>query len=147
MTFVERESYIHKKAKEVVKEWFDTFTDDYTDFPPFHFKSSGIYLEYPIMRDGWEHYQYDLLNADGRVLNCEQFVSKFTEYPLAIIDVVCMHKGFPIYGIEICHTNPVSKEKIKKLEKVGVTNLYEVDALWVLQQTSVPSEMKCKQFL
>lgn len=48
----------------------------------------------------------------------------------------------PSIGIEICHKNPVSQEKINKLKELGVHSLIEIDAEWILQQTKRPSELK-----
>lgn len=66
---------------------------------------------------------------------------------VAVIDVVIIHKYNPRYFIEICHKNPVSDEKIEKLKKLGMTNLIEIDAEWILRQVDRPKKLKIKRWL
>ena len=42
----------------------------------------------------------------------QECVKDYNSHPVAIIDVVCCHKGRPQIGIEICHKN---HKKIKKV--------------------------------
>ena len=62
-------------------------------------------------------------------------------YPKRVIDVVLTHKGTPQWFIEICHTNPTSTEKIEELQSLGVRNLIEIDADWILNQTKRPTQL------
>lgn len=163
MSFTENESYKHKMAKEVLKKWFeDTEKDDYMCIGDIRFRSnrnSGIFLEYPICKDikgnfnnSWEH-NWDEITEDAEyfwneyVPTYDDCIHKFKSYPIAIIDMVCSHKGQPYYAIEICHKNPVSQEKINKLEEFGVYNLIEIDADWILNQTKIPSQLKYKRLI
>ena len=66
---------------------------------------------------------------------------------MAVIDVVVAHKGSPMYAIEICHKNPVSKEKIEALKLAGVDNLIEINASWILKQTRIPDKLKFKRLI
>ncbi len=66
-------------------------------------------------------------------------------FPIAIVDVVAVHKGTPEYFIEICHKNPVSFEKLCNLYENGVKNLIEIDANWILKQTKKPNKKKKKK--
>jgi hypothetical protein len=68
-------------------------------------------------------------------------------YPKRVIDLVITHKGTPRYFIEICHKNPVSDEKIKELKEMGVDNLIEIDADWILNQIKRPDILKIKRWL
>ena len=85
------------------------------------------------------------MTTNSSTLN--ECVNLFQSYPIAIIDIVCPHKGRPYIGIEICHKNPVSLEKIDKLRKFGVDNLIEIDADWILNQTKIPSQLKYKRLI
>lgn len=133
-------------------------------------RESGIFLEYPICTNimatcnhpdyqnmnSWEknwdeiiylHHELDedeLYNCSEYVPNYDDCVEIYKSYPIAIIDVVCSHKGSPSIGIEICHKNPVSQTKINKLKEIGVHSLIEIDAEWILKQTKRPSNLKYK---
>jgi hypothetical protein len=56
--------------------------------------------------------------------------------------LVCTHKGQPHICVEVVHKNKVSDEKAKKLLEVGIDNLYEIGAYWVLSQVETPNEIK-----
>lgn len=160
--FIENESYKHKMAKEVLKKWFEETKDDdgYMGIGDIGFRSnrkSGIFLEYPICTNittTWPDPAYQNLNSWERnwdeiegefneyVPTYDECVNIYKSYPIAIIDVVCSHKGSPSIGIEICHKNPVSQTKINKLKEIGVADLIEIDAEWILQQTKRPSKLK-----
>ncbi len=64
-------------------------------------------------------------------------------YPISIIDLVCCHKGHPFYCFEICHKNPISNEKIDKLDDIPY--LIEIDADWILNQVKKPEILKIKR--
>ena len=191
--FIENESYLHKKAKEVLKEWFDCDVGKYSecigDISFCSNRKSGVWLEYPICElrgttswdTNWDeivadtdfdnydekicgkkpeiiqntYYDHDknkletykCLDLQEWVPTFDQCVKMYNVYPSAVIDVVCTHKGCPKYAIEICHTNPVSQEKIDKLKVIGVENLLEIDAYWILKQTKIPSQLKYKRLI
>lgn len=102
------------------------------------------------MKDGnswdnnWDEIQGD---CDEYVPTYDECVNIYKSYPISIIDVVCSHKGRPCIGIEICHKNSVSQEKINKLKEFGVYNLIEIDAEWILDQTKIPSQLKYKKLI
>ena len=66
---------------------------------------------------------------------------------VAILDIAVPHKGSICQGIEICHKNPVSDEKVQKLKEMGLNSLVEIDADWVLNQVEIPKEIKIKRKL
>jgi hypothetical protein len=169
--FIENESYMHKMAKEVLKKWFEeTETDDGSMcIGGIGFRSnrkSGIFLEYPICTNitttwpdpayqnlnSWEKNWDEIADEEGKHFNeyvptYDECVEIYKSYPIAIIDVVCSHKGSPYICIEICHKNPVSQEKINKLKEFGVDNLIEIDADWILNQTKIPSQLKYERLI
>jgi hypothetical protein len=162
MAFIENESYKHKMAKVVLKQWFEqSEKNDYLSIGDIKFRPnrrSGVFLEYPICNNicsasvfdnSWECNWDEIRdNAwDEYVPTYNECVNLFQSYPIAIIDIVCPHKGRPYIGIEICHKNPVSLEKIDKLRKFGVDNLIEIDADWILNQTKIPSQLKYKRLI
>lgn len=145
-SFLENESYKHKMAKEVLKEWFfggQVIGEVGCSWPN---RTCGVYLEYPIVNDNKYNsvnYTWDEI-LDGYD-DCVPTYAKCVAlgiYPKRVIDVVMIQKGQPQWFIEICHKNPTSREKIMELELLGVTNLIEIDADWILNQTCCPDELK-----
>jgi hypothetical protein len=162
-TFSVNESYMHKMSKEVLKEWFYggdmSLLEDYI-CPN---RECGVWFEYPIVKN--ENYNSIDYNWDEILDNPNitenmskeekhnlqsEYVPTYDEcisldiYPKRVIDVVLTHKGRPSWFIEICHKNPTSEEKINELEMLGVTNLIEIDAEWIMKQTKKPSKLKYK---
>ena len=174
-SFKECESYKHKSAKKVFIDWYNKKEEDYGEYIKFdtNFTESGepvniswrsnwagVIEEYPIVID--EKKGINSVNSNimeqglGGVDAQECFdsvVPTFDQlkqqdiYPLAIVDLVPIHKGIPAYFIEICHKNPVNSEKVKKLEEAGVFNLIEIDADWILNQVKVPDKLNIKRWL
>lgn len=66
---------------------------------------------------------------------------------ISILDIAIATKGSIRYGVEICHKNPASEEKIKNLCKNGLENLIELDAEWVISQVKQPDKIKVKRWL
>jgi hypothetical protein len=163
-SFVENESYKHKMAKDVLREWFSGGRGiGDIRFEPN--RKCGVWFEYPIVQTG----QYDSIhsNWDGiinnpkiNVENIEQFNELQSEFvptyddcvsfgirPTRVIDVCLTHKGCPMWFIEICHKNPTSIEKINELKSLGMDNLIEIDAEWIMKQTKRPDEIIYKRLI
>jgi len=169
-TFTENESYKHKMSKEVLKEWFCGGQLIGEVGCPSPNRKCGVWFEYPIVKtDKYNSIDY---NWDEILTNPKtpkgidrfssnnlwdeyqrDFVPTYDEcislgiYPKRVIDVVLTHKGTPTWFIEICHKNPTSQEKINELEMLGVTNLIEIDAEWIMKQTKKPKKLKYKQLI
>lgn len=111
---------------------YPTYEEFYKSTHCTHTYKSSWERNWDEIEGGWNEY----------VPTFDECVNIYNTYPLAIIDIVCSHKGMPSIGIEICHKNPVSQEKINKLKEIGVHSLIEIDAEWILQQTKRPSELK-----
>jgi hypothetical protein len=160
--FIENESYLHKKAKEVFKEWLDdSYSKEsmYNELDFINFRSnrdSGVFLEYPICKGNYENNYFNSWNENwDEIINYkhekywkeyvpsyDECINNFNSYPIAIIDVVVSHKGSPCYGIEIKYKNPTSEKKINNLISYGVDNLIEIDAKWILQKTRKPEKLE-----
>ena len=169
--FVHNESYKHLLAKQVLKGWLEECDDSFhRKIENVHFRSNrecGVWLEYPfasvknnkqIRVDGelyttiegnsWQTNWDELIAKDEQLL-FNGFVPTYEQCKdmganvFAVIDIVCAHKGRPLYAIEICHKNPVSKEKLEKIKNSGFDGeLYEIQAEWILCQTSMPDRLK-----
>ena len=161
--FVERESYKHKYAKQVVKEWLDTVGEIPTNYKKWggqfilgsHKNNrDGVWLEYPagyyskngfnsidsLFDETWDECQKDPVPTYQQCME-----KKFNV--VGILDIAVQHKGHIYQGIEICHKNPVSKEKVEKLRELGMLDLVEIDADWVLSQIGIPKVIKIKRML
>jgi hypothetical protein len=161
--FTENESYMHKMAKEVLREWFcgGSRTGD-IQFEPN--RPCGVWFEYPIVitdkynsiECNWDELLPDPKtpkNISPDTIEWGEYVPTYNEcvslglYPKRVIDVVLTHKGVPRWFIEICHKNPTSQEKINELKRLGVENLIEIDAEWIMMQTTRPTTIKYKRLI
>ena len=176
-TFKINESYKHKCAKEIFKQWCqerpkDNYGDGKEWLTNFNRAISWLpnrtqeaWLEYPIVVNDninsvkrvWDEiwpsdsnfgptYTWDDPDSDSFVPTYTECIGK-NFIPIAVIDVVLPHKGTVYFCVEICHTNPVSDEKIKKLQQAGVRVLIEIDAEWILRQIKIPSKLQIKRWL
>ena len=175
--FEHRESYKHRYAKEIFKSWCDSKgetcefeVDGHETLRWRPNRKQKALLEYPIVMEkyvdsvkmNWdENVQHYWTGFDtGIPFDVEDewgnsFVPTYAQctsrghHVQAVIDIVLPHKGIPKYFIEVCHTNPVSDEKVNRLrdpiKEYG--NLIEIDADWILNQTDQPSKLKIKRWL
>jgi hypothetical protein len=155
--FIENESYEHKRAKELLRDWLINikYSNDHIQPAPLTWdnaKSKRVFLEYPIVTNKINSVK-SVWNQIGFGYRGHDFVPSFNDlkkcnlYPIAIVDVVIEQEGHPIYFIEVVHTNPVSKEKKQKLLRAGVSNLYEISASWILSQKERPTELVLKKII
>lgn len=169
MPFTNLESYKHKCAKEIFKQWCnsekwqvreDGHREVSTNFQNLCWtsnRSEHAWLEYPIVvsnnmdsvENNWDEI-WDSDNKSDFVPTYEDCISR-NLHPIAVIDIVLTCKGMPYYFIEICHTNPVSDEKLEKLKQLNLCRhggcLIEIDAEWILRQTDIPSKIQIKRLL
>lgn len=168
-SYTQKESYMHLYAKEVLKEWIST--QKYTQISHRHGEDT-IYLEYPIATynelnsisiqwyELWNHVKWDeynkLIEKPERYENSISYMPTFDDcvahdiFPVAVADIAISYKGVIHTIIEICHKNPVSDEKIKKLhtmiESCGYEiTVWEIDAGWIMNHTKPPKKLRMKQ--
>ena len=114
--FVDKESFFHKYAKELLKEWLDE-SNSLLNFQSN--ETHGVHVEYPICINDkintwttrWYHY-YSEINFYPPEDEYQTYVPTYKECikifkckPIAIIDLVCTHKGKPHICVEIVHKN------------------------------------------
>tara|TARA_R110000803_G_C11770147_1_gene295163 strand:- start:59 stop:535 length:477 start_codon:yes stop_codon:yes gene_type:complete len=157
--FVNRESYIHKYSKTLLKEFFQSniLESKKKEFNEFEFEESEnnnytVFLEYPVViKDTFNSLKYNwsqlLSTGNDDFIPTYEELRKHNLIPLAVIDLVICSKGVPIYFFELCHTNPVSKSKIDKLKEVKINNLYEISSYWLLSQIQKPNYLKYKRLI
>ena len=163
----ECESYKHKCAKEIVKGWIDSELEIPTNYETnssvYKLGSQSrnrdeVWLEYPV--GYYKENDYNSINilfdeqwdecgvwTNNNPVPTYQQCMKNNFNVVAVLDIAVQHKGSIFQGIEICHKNPVSDKKVQKLKEIGLNELVEIDADWVLNQIGIPKEIKIKRFL
>jgi hypothetical protein len=117
-------------------------------------------MEYPIcinekinswVYEWWQYKDDDVDNVDNDddvdinfnyLPTYKECVEVHNCKPIAIIDIVCTHKGCNYIAVEVVHKSPISQEKLKKLEKCQIQKVIEIDAYWILSQIEKPKELK-----
>jgi len=134
-TFIENESNAHKCAKNILMEWITPYKS---------WDGDGVFAEYPLVdrskkcpmltvtgfnySTGYGGYYGTEVPSYKQCIECN-------EYPIAVLDVAVVEKGYIRYGFEICHKNPVSADKKNKLHKHFSNNgltIYEISAKSIL---------------
>jgi hypothetical protein len=144
--FVENESNAHKCAKRLLVEWLNSEK---------HWDGDGVFEEYPLVDVFEKSNMYNVIGfnyhiGDDRyeyygckVPSYEKCV-QYGETPIAILDVAVVEKGCIKYGFEVCHKNPVSEIKKKKLrehfEGHGLT-IFEIQASDILNYVGKPDDI------
>jgi len=169
-TFRKDDSYRHIMAQKVLREWFDggrRIGDIGTESTS---RTCGVWFDYPLVKN--EEYNSAMNNWDEIVTNPNipdgidvysdrklydkyqyEYVPTYDDcvklgvYPTLVVDVVIPCKGNPTYFIEICHTHFTPPEKVKELKRIGVDNLIEIDADWILSQTKRPFKLEYRRLI
>ena len=151
------------QAKHRLKKWFDQSKNecDYICIGDLSFRPnrpSGVFLDYPICKDiyhrpdnmnnSWVS-NWDEISGQTNefVPTYKECVETFCSYPINTIDIICSHKGSPIFAIHIYDSNPMSQQRINTLKKFGVNHLIEINAHWILNQTSIPTKLEYKKLI
>lgn len=159
--FVERESYAHKKSKEILYNWIE---ESNYNIDPISSGSGSTrtFIEYPITPEPfnsvvylWDEQTdekelkkfYDKPHIGCYTPTYEECINIHKVYPIAIVDLVTAYKGVPTFFIEICWKNPTSQEKIQKLKDAGVQQLIEIDAIWIMSQIKRPEKLQHKKLI
>ena len=146
------ESYSHKLSKQVIKDWIiNPLLECNNFFNEFEFYNSNridsVLYEYGIYkRNNIDSVVYDWssLLGDG----CATYNPSFQElakqgiYCPSVVDMVLLNDNKPYLFIEIKKTHPVSKKKIDLLKTMGVKNLIEIEAEYVMNQCSKPHNLQ-----
>lgn len=157
-------------AQEVLREWFDgghRIGDIGTHSTS---RSCGVWFDYPLIKDStynsvdhnWDEIATNPNISDGVDVHSDrelydkyqsEYVPSYSDclkldiYPTLVVDVVIPCKGKPTYYIEICNTHPTSPGKIRDLKRIGVDNLIEIDADWILSQTKRPFKLEYRRLI
>ena len=152
------ESYKHYYAKEVLKSWLSSDILNYNknefifNFSENIYNNNCIELEYPIYKNDSMNsikYNWNMLLGDGKTpLNpTYEELKKQRIYPVAIVDLVILDNNKPKYYIEVFHKHKTTNEKIQKLKDLGITELYEIEADYILNQIKKPDYLKMERII
>jgi hypothetical protein len=160
-----RESYMHRAAKEVLVRWLREAASaeggDWWQLNGLAFRPNrrepffGIHMEYPIATDAsgaeqvWDEIDWQNINGEGDppdnipIPTAEQLLAAGVEVG-CVCDVAIWHKGMCSAVIEVVHKHPTPKWKIDFLRRMGVQEIYEISAEWVMRQTACPAAFPLK---
>jgi len=153
------ESYLHYYSKNVLKSWFqgDKLKETKHIFNEFTYtenlyNNDNIIFEYCIVKNNEYNsidYSWSDLLGDGiNTINpTYQELKNQDINVIAVVDIVIMDKGKPKYFLEVMNKSPVSSIKLKKLKKLGMKNLYEIDANYIMRQVGVPNTLKYEKLI
>jgi hypothetical protein len=145
--YIQNESYMHKKAKEVLIEWFSSGDGEYCTFENLSFRKNYVIAEYPLaINDRFDssiHLWHECYDGAEDAPSFDWCVDNGI-YPYAVLDVMVSEKGHPRYGFEVVYKHACEPEKINKLERHcgGLIEVYEISAEWILKQTKKPSKLE-----
>ncbi len=160
ISLIDKDLYLNKLCKLCtnknnailkLKEWFKG-----GGITPLKFTSSrysGIFENYPICKfkdnnssyinNSWEIVWDELVDHSGTEYipsydDCVKYYSK----PIDVIDIVCDHKGNPAFGI-ILSNDIIPKQRIQKLKRNNIENIYTISINWILSKYNTPTEIEC----
>lgn len=151
-----------KCAKHYLKEWIDNPAQRdryFVSLGQFSFcpnRKSGVYIDYPIYIDetinsweqNWDEIWGDDHFFDDFVPSFKEVFTKYNNRCLGSIDIVCSHKGAPAVGFIIYYQKIDDKEILLDiLSENNISNIYGIDAEWILKQPQKPEHIECIQLL
>lgn len=155
MRYDYHESYKHKAAKELLHSWLVNIENG-TGFQPsvpFTWRMNyGVHLELPFYETDDPYYFETsgwVENDKNKAFYPEEYDPHFDRGALLFVpDITIFHKGSATILIEVVHTCPLSRDKIKKILKFFdgyYVDLYEIDADNILSQTNKKCELKFRK--
>ena len=161
-TFTDNESYLHKSAKIILSGWLHEYVDK-DDFMKVVCESnndkftlrwrrnSSQSIGYPLSTETASFNWVEIDRSRDRDMDAYRSAILQGQDVVAMIDVVVIRKGCPIYLFEICDDKksltPEKLNKIKKcIENSGsvIECLIEIDTSWIMSQFERPPILKVK---
>jgi hypothetical protein len=149
------ESYAHRYAKKTVRDWFlekwdfnqeHGYRNTYYIFDweaTYQHRERGVRLEYPILSRKLADDTMEVFGIEpawGDYPDLEQAKEK-GNIVNAILDIAIISNNRLKYGIEIVYKHPTPPIKRKFLSQQGI-EVYEINALWVLNQIRKPAKLE-----
>lgn len=140
--FIERESFKHKLAKELLSSWLINAEKNRTRHGYCHLaqfgwkKSAGIFPELKFCEHSNVYFFENISDTSGKIL--------------FIPDITVFHKGAPLYLFEIVHKSPPSFDKLICIQEFfhdSYVELHTINADYLLNQIQIPSVIKTKQLI
>ncbi len=153
--FVLCEPYAHKCAKEVLCGWLRAAAefagyDKYAGISPVSWRVNrdgpewGVHMEYPFTQENYDNGYCVVWDEQGTDSSPSfEQLSRLSYKVAAIADVAIQHKGSISAVFEVVWTNPLSAEKVDFYKRVGIFDVFEIDATLILAQTAPPSQLNC----
>lgn len=166
--FIQRESYKHLFAKNLLKKWFleQETTQDFCNVAQFKWRSNyGIFTELEFYETSDPYYfensgglieyrGHDENYLDHRGKNpLNWFDPSFDRGKILFVpDVTIFHKGTPVTLLEVVHTSPLTEWKVKRIREFfnGFhVELFEIEAEEVLRhdKSIIPKYLTCRQVI
>lgn len=157
--FVDRESYAHKAAKEILAGWLRDQAVNHANpdsewacLPPVSWRSNrtngGVWIEYPVCPCGagynpvWDEYDGDPEEPEfGDAPPTYERCIEMGLVPEYVLDIALQHKGVVCTAIEVVWRHPTPLSKRLDLEHRGI-EVIEVSAYWILSQLGKPKALK-----
>jgi hypothetical protein len=157
--FIEKESFKHKLAKELLYSWLvneEKRSGDSCKFGPLSWRCNyGVFMELKFYETSDPYY---FENSEGKkqdldydslpelITGNEWFDENFNRGKILFVpDIVIFSKGCPVIIIEVVHRNPLSEEKLNKIGKFFSGNycqIYQVYADTILNQCNETDKIK-----
>jgi len=153
--FIERESYLHKFAKNLLANWLreeDLSNNDPCRLFQFQWRSNyGVFEELKFHETDDPCYfecSEAIKHNDSR--NPLDWIDSTVDRGkiLFVPDIVVFHKGSPKYIFEIVHTHAISNKKIMAISKFfggHYVEVYEIFARDLLALTDKPKEIAARK--
>lgn len=122
--FIERESYLHKTAKELLSLWL---TESNLGLP--YAKNTGIFTELKFYETSTPYY-FESIQHTGKIL----FVP----------DITVFHKGRAYILIEVVHTSELCAKKLRVIQSFFNDYpifVYTINALSIVRLTEKPKTL------
>lgn len=147
-TFVRRESFKHKFAKELIYKWLKE--GGFEDVKSYeNCNGNGVFVEYPLCPNTYpnsaafnynhgssSYAYYRNLNFSPSYDDC----IKNNDIPIKVADIATVRKGNINAIFEVYHTHRIEISKIRELhQKYPDLLIYEISADTILRLTEKPS--------
>jgi len=145
------ESYLHRYAKKVFVEWFNSKLEGHQQHGSYFIfdwrKRGQIFEEYPIwFRSRADSTQIEYFGIDPiweTIPNHDEMIARGFELK-AVVDLMICDGSRAKYAIEVVHTHPTPPWKIQFLQEQEIW-VYEISASWIMNQIQRPSILLLKR--
>ena len=126
----DNENYIHHYSKEILKEWLKKL-----------YPLNRSEIEYPITKKSIKKNIVKELGFNPTMSDCYLLLN---QHLVSRCDLVLFEGDIPIKYFEIYNTNKISDKKLKNLKDLGIKNVYEIDAKYIIncKKNRIPEDLE-----